>query len=47
MAIQNNAEDIIYDERIHALKKLYEDGTNFGSTKDEEQIKNEDKIVLG
>jgi len=47
MAIQNDAEDIIYDERIHALEKLYEDGMNFGSTKDEEQIKNEDKIVLG
>jgi len=47
MAIQNNTKDIIYDEIIHTLKKLYEDGMNFGSMKDQEQIKNEDKIALG
>jgi len=27
-AIQNDTKGIIYDERIHTLEKLYEDGTN-------------------
>jgi len=43
-AIQNDTKDIIFDERIYALKKLYEDGTNFCPTKDKEQIKNEEPL---